>query len=732
MFLSFLVIILMLSSFNFFSISFSKNNVRNEVIKYNTNNLNHTTDSYEKHFDLVKTTLIHFYFTDHVQLLKNNQANRNYAIAYETQRDIVALLSNPLLHINNLTLHAKEDAFILDKHTSSKAETYFSKFYYSEHYPLSFWQEQFHEEFTAKLLPAAPFYEIGVDGSSRRLGTYMPFLVKNVFQDNFYMIAFLDADHMFRTFHNSINDHFHILDAGGNLIFSSGPTTHHIPSSSFEGAFNKIGANYYFFKTGAVTGNTYINIIPDSSITEHQRMSATLISLLLVSVIISLLVSFLFSVRLNQPIQRIVESIQHFQDSVPYRSRIKEIDLISRGIMRMKQIHRNIHQDLDKKNTLLKYYAYTSRLKNIRSHFNELKDMVLSKSPFVFILFEMTMKSPYAGQRELKERWVNIVREYIGENIAQRFPDSLTFQIEENQVLSIVSLGEGRLGHLRETLERMKQVFDLDRGQSFVTICVSSIYDNSLELNDAYDQVLELKKRRSFTSDSEIIDPQKERIEDYHKLTWKENEFDLNLRKGNRKEIIDIVNRALQHMEKKNAPAEYFYAFSEEVINKVLRTLHWFQVRTDALGDPMRKLQECFDVQDLKGFFQAFLERSAALIAEQMSATDPITEFVMDYIEKQYAEDITLELVAAQLNLSGGYLSTYFKEKTGKNFIDYVHEVRIAKAKELLKSSNLKVQEIARKSGYHNMNSFHRMFKKYTGLTPSEYRRMPESPISVH
>src|SRR5690606_35193461 len=106
-----------------------------------------------------------------------------------------------------------------------------------------------------------------------------------------------------------------------------------------------------------------------------------------------------------------------------------------------------------------------------------------------------------------------------------------------------------------------------------------------------------------------------------------------------------------------------------------------------------------------------------------------ITTFVYQYLEEHYAEEISLELVAEKLNISGGYLSTYFKEKDGRNFIDYVHEVRIEKAKHLLLTSNLKVLDIAQQTGYQNMNSFHRMFKKFAGATPNEYRKSGNADV---
>lgn len=85
--------------------------------------------------------------------------------------------------------------------------------------------------------------------------------------------------------------------------------------------------------------------------------------------------------------------------------------------------------------------------------------------------------------------------------------------------------------------------------------------------------------------------------------------------------------------------------------------------------------------------------------------------FAMNYLEEHYGEDASLDVVADKLNISGTYLSTNFKEKTGINFIEYLNGVRIRKAKHMLEGTDLKIQDISHLIGYQTINSFIRMFK---------------------
>ena len=91
------------------------------------------------------------------------------------------------------------------------------------------------------------------------------------------------------------------------------------------------------------------------------------------------------------------------------------------------------------------------------------------------------------------------------------------------------------------------------------------------------------------------------------------------------------------------------------------------------------------------------------------------------YIHEHYTEDINLNDIASMFSISPGYFSTIFKQNTGMCFTDYVAEVKIAEAKKLLRESNYKIYEISEMLGYENAYYFSRVFKKITGMTPSEF-----------
>ena len=106
-----------------------------------------------------------------------------------------------------------------------------------------------------------------------------------------------------------------------------------------------------------------------------------------------------------------------------------------------------------------------------------------------------------------------------------------------------------------------------------------------------------------------------------------------------------------------------------------------------------------------------------------ISAKNPIVSDAKAYIE-QHCSDCRLHLsqIAEALSVSTCYLSNIFKQETGKTYIDYLTSIRIKKAKELLSDLQLKTYEVCYLVGYDNPTYFSTLFKRRTGLTPTEYR----------
>lgn len=92
------------------------------------------------------------------------------------------------------------------------------------------------------------------------------------------------------------------------------------------------------------------------------------------------------------------------------------------------------------------------------------------------------------------------------------------------------------------------------------------------------------------------------------------------------------------------------------------------------------------------------------------------------FIAEHCSEQISLAQVAKAANTSANYFSEKFKEATGTNFVHYVARARFEKAVALLRENDLRVSEIAFATGFQSLSQFNRVFRKFAGKSPTEYR----------
>lgn len=135
------------------------------------------------------------------------------------------------------------------------------------------------------------------------------------------------------------------------------------------------------------------------------------------------------------------------------------------------------------------------------------------------------------------------------------------------------------------------------------------------------------------------------------------------------------------------------------------------------------------------------LEQLAALLTDQLEETGKpfipkpadngyggqlITK-ALEYIADHYTENLTLQGMADIVHVSKSYFSLLFKKQTGRNFIDYLIELRIWEAKQLLAQNDSKIYDVAKAAGFKDVKYFSKAFKKGTGFTPMEYREKHQS-----
>lgn len=129
------------------------------------------------------------------------------------------------------------------------------------------------------------------------------------------------------------------------------------------------------------------------------------------------------------------------------------------------------------------------------------------------------------------------------------------------------------------------------------------------------------------------------------------------------------------------------------------------------------------DYEDLRRWFQEKMVNICHTICDRKKEqSDSVVKKAKAYIQEHFSEDVSLDDVSREVNISPYYFSKIFKEESGENFIEYLTKIRMEKAKEMLANPEISIKEVSAMSGYADPNYFSRIFKKQTDMTPREYK----------
>lgn len=176
-----------------------------------------------------------------------------------------------------------------------------------------------------------------------------------------------------------------------------------------------------------------------------------------------------------------------------------------------------------------------------------------------------------------------------------------------------------------------------------------------------------------------------------------ENEMDIKLK------VLEFILLAEQKAFL-NGGMTYYFRYRKDYLETIIKIKDYESLRTWYLD---KLLDACKNINTKKE------EQTTSLI-----------ERAKKYIEDNYSKDISLDDVSKYVDITSYYFSKLFKEEVGENFIEYLTKLRIDRGKLLLKQKDLSIKQIGIDAGYSDPNYFSRIFKRYVGVTPTEYREM--------
>ncbi|OUM93820.1 MAG: hypothetical protein A9Z00_02570 [Thermobacillus sp. ZCTH02-B1] len=471
-------------------------------------------------------------------------------------------------------------------------------------------------------------------------------------------------------------------------------------------------------------GFIYIHRVPYQfqnleSVTRANR------SIILTSIASALILSALLSVYLHRPVRNILRLLGGGS------SKGNDFRKIYSGIVKLQtenQQYRSRQQFLDSE---LRRAVFLRALEEPPHSEEELREMETCKPDLLphryFVMGALLLERPAADGDTVPAGTLSAVLQRELRNVR---PDAVVVHVRALRFLALFPLRETGerptlLRRLREAVSAMEQGA-LEGWR--IRGCLSKAYGADFRhFPEAYEEVREGMYNRPVNAEEAILDAAGRADRRGMHLPLDQLEKLSNcLIGGKHEETAAIIRDILQRNAGQNIGLRRMEHVARTLFYHMFRLAEASGLDGDALEALERRFHRALEEEGDIGRAERILIEAAGHIGSRIRAVKPDRlnpAFISQYIELHYMEDLYLDHMAEVLGTTPKYFSNYFKKTFGVTFVDYLSKVRLAHARELLRNTTLSIAEVGERVGYLNASTFATTFKKYYGISPSDFRK---------
>lgn len=630
-------------------------------------------------------------------------------------------------------------------------DLFFSKFYSMAEYPADFWLKKLRSGKTIEILPPTTLSQSGKQ--------VIPFLMRGMVNGHEVMVVnTIPVDKLRQSFRSNAifaDTEFVILDENHKTILNTDPgripterllaeqpsgggetlASLELEMSGVSSVATVVGSSAY--------GWTYYAVTPVHAINEHIRGIFNFILILcLVMLAIGISLSFLFSVKIYNPIRYLRDFLEEPNSErmeLPHAQARSELDDIGH---RIKQLYDTQTRFRNKFEEVSTEYLDNELLHLLRGRRTEKEETIqhMLESEFGFrsgsylvcnLLFDFDERyfkevqdvDRFAMLGKVKKVITGLLREGATCYVVEYRPSLYTCVFDVGEPVED--------GPIEQGIQQIFKTFEYDFNYCSIYFGIGKPCRQVSDLAASFSDAMTAIQHRSPLKQFEVIDARKlqiphhflySQVDERRIQDWlKDSEWELLEEKVD--EIIRVNReRGVSHAHMRMLFTEMFQTGYKLLLEQEIDV-------SRSVPEPVRRmlwdsselaLTDSENRTALLEFYKLILQQTeAAKPRGTVSLVDAITE----YIDRNYRNDLYLEKIAEEVGGSAKYLSRIFKEKTNTNLTDYINLVRISKAKELLSRSDMTISDVGEYVGIYSRTTFLRIFKKMEGITPLEYRR---------
>ncbi|HEY4390094.1 MAG TPA: AraC family transcriptional regulator [Paenibacillus sp.] len=730
-FCSLLLVIGIMYVSNYYVYKNSISGIYEKVAQNNNLAVKTIIQSFDNSFRSVNNIIHTVHGLPYSSLESEEDGNIDMAKVYTMQDSIASLASSVDFIEDVIVFYDDMDLAITSAGTSSLSQLFENK-YKHDMYNENYWRSYIRGKHSFKLMPGQ-YFKVATNSSWQRKKLMVAVGGNKIRISNKNIIVLLDEAALLKHVNQKLmipGASLIVLDQDRSVVLStdadsdlSGVLDEVYFNSSQEASLKKEDYQYNFYKS-EFNDFIYINKVPykfqniDSVVKANEMI---MMSAIICAVLLSVLLSF----YLNRPVKKIIRQLGGTSRGNDFRKILSGVVKMQMEIDSSKEQLKQAESEARRSVFLqaVDEHAYSSNQDSLQQ--NGYSDMVCSKY-FVLTMMHLDQKT----KDQSASMAVESITVMLTAALRQVSNDVLVFYDKNLHFVVLMGLEQpGDRAVLLKQLKRLCANLEQNELQGYsVWASVSKSYATELKnYKLAYRCAMDGLLYRAVNESSHVQDAEK--IQFGWSLYFpfdKIEKLSNYMSNGRLQEAKEIISETLGENANRNVHHHQMAHIAKTMFLYMLRHAN----KTAGTDDDLHNLEQQFlqridFAHDYLDIENALIE-AAKLIAKHSKPEDTNRlnpSFISQYIELHYMENLYLDHIAEIVETSPKYFSSYFKKTFGVNYVEYLNKVRLSHAKELLKDSSLTIGEIGEKTGYLNSSTFTTTFKKYYGISPSEYRK---------
>lgn len=724
---SFLILIFISSSLHFFSYVLYKNYIRKELINNSNQRVEVLANKLNMSFEQIQNSLLRIYMEDDFKAIANNETLSNYQEKLIIDRLIGYTNFNK--NIKTIFILRENSDLILTSEGSYDRRKFFNTFYNSGIYNEEFWLKESSKNFYNGFYRTVDFIDSSNPNQTTKM-FLMPVAFKQVNNSRFIMVALVDIDSIIKANENEFSNDFYIFNKSSETIYIKSQNKNlDIDVQKLTGV-DKQKNGYIFSEKSSIEGITYVKYMPTKDMSSLMlKVNILFIFVTISAVLISLAISFVISNKFSKPVISIIDFIESMSEKrTENDNNLEEFQYIRNNIEDIVTQNSNYNKEIKQKNSMLESLLYFSKIKNIYMNLSEVKDQMRIEQDYILIGFRVHFKKTYYEYINMETSKITfsiaqLTKSYISDYIS----NAAVFQSQDDEFILIIQ-PDNKDTDIKNIISKVLLCLTQEEEYLFFTVAISRLCSDVADFDKCYMSINDIIKYRQPIESNQILEVNNigvQKEERFHLPLKQMEQLTEALNSCSIDEALRKLNEVFEFNKKGKVNQIYVNAIFNEIINRCITVINSVEEANVSINiaQIQNKVSKFYSIDQYKKLCDEIIRLVIETCKLKENKKDYIVDFILEYIQLHYNEDIYLELFADKLNLTKEYISQYFKNKTGTNLVNYLNEFRIQKAKKLLAETRLSINEIAQNVGYNTPNNFSRIFKQYVGKSPREYRQ---------